>query len=195
MRISDLPREIDKLVTKKLIIDARPFIRGRLLDIGCDAKPHKDILADRVEEYIGLDIRPVSYCGNFRVDVVGDAHELPFPRKNFDTILCTQSLMYFDNPKLAIEEMFRVLKSNGFVVATTALTWRQVHRAEKWRFTEFGLRWLFQEAGFFINTIRPKKGIIGAYEKQLADRDEVSKWVQELDEILILGHMVIARKP
>ena len=61
MRISDLPRDLDKAEIHRLILEARPFVRGSLLDIGCDTKPYKSILEDRCEEYIGLDIKPMSY--------------------------------------------------------------------------------------------------------------------------------------
>jgi len=103
--------------------------------------------------------------------------------------------MMFHDPPLAINEMYRVLKPNGNVIVTTNLTWRQVQRSERWRFTVFGLRNLFQDAGFFIVYIKPKIGLISAYYEEMTGNKSEEKWIKDLDEILPIGHITVARKP
>jgi len=47
---------------------------------------------------------------------VGDAHALPFDAESFDSVLCTFSLCNIPEPRLAVAEMKRVLRSGGHLV-------------------------------------------------------------------------------
>ena len=50
-----------------------------------------------------------------------DAAELPFPDERFDVVYCQQSLQFFDDPSAAVDEMHRVLTSDGRVALSV---WR-----------------------------------------------------------------------
>ncbi len=45
--------------------------------------------------------------------VRGSAEQLPFVEESFDVSFCECSLCLFDNPSIALEEMYRVLKPGG----------------------------------------------------------------------------------
>lgn len=45
-----------------------------------------------------------------------DATDLPFADERFDTVLCQQGLPFFDDPIPALEEMLRVVESDGRVL-------------------------------------------------------------------------------
>jgi ubiquinone/menaquinone biosynthesis C-methylase UbiE len=49
---------------------------------------------------------------------IGDAHHLPFPDQTFDIVTCNLLLMWVDNPQQAVNEMARVTKTGGSVLAT-----------------------------------------------------------------------------
>lgn len=59
----------------------------------------------------------------------------------FDVIICTEVLEHTLNPFNAINEIYRILKPNGFVCISTPFNFR-IHGPlpDCWRFTEYGLR-------------------------------------------------------
>jgi len=83
---------------------------GLTLDLGCGNVYYKKYFPNR----IGFDIK--SGPG---IDVVGDAHHLPFENEKFDVILCTEVLEHLHSPEIAISEMERVLKKGGKLILTT----------------------------------------------------------------------------
>lgn len=105
------------------------------LDIGCANSPYRDLFPNRV----GFDV-----AEGPGVDVVGDAHMLPFDDSLFDQILCTEVLEHLHTPDRAITEMHRVLKPDGTLVLTTRFCF-PIHDAphDYFRYTKYGLRHLF----------------------------------------------------
>ncbi len=53
------------------------------------------------------------------VDVVADAHNLPFRSDSLDSIMMAAVLEHVQNPQKVVEEAFRVLKKGGFIYAET----------------------------------------------------------------------------
>ena len=68
------------------------------------------------------------------------------PSEHFDFIVCTEVLEHTLNPFEAIKELYRLLKSDGLMFASTPLNFR-IHGPlpDCWRFTEHGLRSLYGE--------------------------------------------------
>lgn len=54
------------------------------------------------------------------VTVVGDAHSLPFKDDIFDLILLEAVVEHLKKPWVAVEEFYRVLRSNGYIYADVA---------------------------------------------------------------------------
>lgn len=110
---------------------------AKTLDIGCANSPYSALFPNR----IGLDIEPGQY-----VDVVGDAHALPFPEASFEQILCSEVLEHLHSPERAIAEMRRVLVPGGTLILTTRFL-QAIHDApgDYFRFTEFGLKYLLRD--------------------------------------------------
>jgi ubiquinone/menaquinone biosynthesis C-methylase UbiE len=108
-----------------------------VLDLGCGDGSYKRFFPKR----IGFDHRPGP-----NVDVVGDAHQLPFVDDRFDLILCTELLEHLRSPEIAIREMRRVLKPDGLLLLTTRFIF-PLHDIpnDYYRFTKYGLRFLFGE--------------------------------------------------
>lgn len=110
---------------------------GLTLDIGCGYAAYQKYFPNRV----GFDIQP-----GLKVDVVGDAHNLPFEDEKFDNILCTEVLEHLHSPEVAISEMRRVLKRGGKLILTTRFIF-PLHDVpnDYYRFTKYGLRHLLRE--------------------------------------------------
>lgn len=79
-------------------------------------------------------------------DTVGDAHSLAFDDESFEVILCTEVLEHLHTPQKAIDEMRRVLKTDGILILTTRFVF-PIHDAphDYYRYTEYGLRHLFKD--------------------------------------------------
>ena len=128
-------------------------IRGRLLDVGAGSFSRYSKFFD-VQEYIKMDVQPGK-----NVDVVGRAENIPLEAESFDSLVCTQVLGDIKNPLEALKEFFRVLKPGGMVLLTESFI-NEMHDEPRdfWRFTKFGLEYLFQEAGFKIVGIDQRGG-------------------------------------
>lgn len=131
----------DFLTTKITRKELEKFIKEHssdkyTLDLGCANSPYSQYFPNRV----GLDVSPGK-----GVDVIGDAHALPFEDGKFDVILCTEVLEHLHTPHLAIAEMERVLKRNGILILTTRFIF-PLHDTpnDYFRYTKYGLRHLLQ---------------------------------------------------
>ena len=106
------------------------------LDVGCANSPYSRYFRRR----IGLDLG-----AGEGVDVLGDAHSLPFASESFDRILCTEVLEHLHTPMAGLLEMQRVLKRGGRLLLTTRFLF-PLHETPRdyFRFTKYGLRELFK---------------------------------------------------
>lgn len=109
----------------------------KVLDLGSSWSPYSEYFPNRTS--CDIDDRP-------GVDVIGDAHDLPFADGEFDVILCSEVLEHLHTPEKAISEMCRVLKPGGELILTTRFMFPQ-HDVpyDYFRFTEYGMRHLFRD--------------------------------------------------
>lgn len=97
---------------------------SNVLDVGCGTG---EILSAIRKLYPtislqGIDISQemLKQAENKKIDNVklylGDAEHLSFENDKFDVLICTDSFHHYPNPKKAIEEFYRVLKKNGYLL-------------------------------------------------------------------------------
>jgi SAM-dependent methyltransferase len=144
------------------------YARGRLADIGCGNKPYVDMAAPHVDEHVGIDHAP-SFHGLRNVDVIGTAYEIPVDDGAFDTILCTDVLEHLEEPCDALREAYRILRPGGYGIYTVPLFWH-LHETPRdfYRFTEFGLRHLFEKAGFQVVELIALTGFWVTFGQEMA---------------------------
>ena len=137
---------------------AAEYAQGVLVDIGCGQKPYASIFAPHIKRHIGID-RADSPLGTEAIDITGDAYSTTLEDESCDTILCSEVLEHLERPSEAIREMRRILKPGGHLVLTVPFFWH-VHNPPRdfYRYTEHGLRYLFEEGGFEIVELRPLTG-------------------------------------
>lgn len=135
--------------------DALPYLRsGRFLDVGCGMKPYETLFTDFATAYIGID-HPVTQKGSYgsltRADIFSDSSRFPLDDSSFDTVVCTQVLEHVSDPFNKISEIARVLKPGGTVVISVPCAW-PLHEVphDYFRYTEFGLKNILEEAGLQI---------------------------------------------
>lgn len=111
-------------------------VSGTVLDLGAGLRPFAELMPGRT---IALDHRPRP-----DIDLIGDAHRLPFGDGTIDAIVCTEVFEHLVDPPAAARELVRVLKPGGRLILTTRFCFPLHDRpADFWRFTSYTLERLF----------------------------------------------------
>lgn len=133
---------------KRLEAAARALPQGSMvLDAGAGESVHSSLFQHT--RYYTVD-KGIGDCtwDYSRVGTIGDIHALPFKTGAFDAVINIQVLEHLQEPGQAIKEMARVLKPGGQLVLTTVMDWEiHQHPNDFFRFTRFGLTYLFDKAG------------------------------------------------
>lgn len=143
---------------KQLSHSINQYAHGKLLDIGCGSKQYESMVSPFVTEHIGLDHEETLHDKS-KIDLFGTAYNIPVADNYFDTVLCTAVLEHLEEPNNAIKEAFRVLKAGGYAMYTVPFFWH-LHEEPRdfYRFTKYGLRYLFEKNGFEIVKLKPLSG-------------------------------------
>ena len=110
-------------------------------------------------EYEALDFREDRFVHPAKKEGE-DRHRIPFPDQHFDVIVTTKYIMeHISEPETVIQELYRTLKPGGEVFVVAAHVRRQHQKPyDFFRFTEFGLEYLFKKAGFAKMEITASNG-------------------------------------
>ena len=132
--------------TREVIKYSLKYISGKTLDLGAGSAKYRNIVKQKVSEYITFDMIPGPY-----IDVVGNVLNLPFENETFDTIISTQVLEHVEKPWIMIKEIHRVLKKNGICILTAPFL-APYHKDphDYFRYTTEGMESLFKNQGFKI---------------------------------------------
>jgi ubiquinone/menaquinone biosynthesis C-methylase UbiE len=149
---------VNDIFERRLASVAATSARGRLLDIGCGTKPYAAMFQPYVEEHVGLDLAN-SIHGTETVDLVGTAYEIPVEDGSFDTVLCTFVLEHLEEPAQALREAYRVLRPGGVAIYGVPFIWH-LHEEPRdfFRYSKYGLRYLFEQAGFDLRKLEALAG-------------------------------------
>ncbi|RPI52681.1 MAG: class I SAM-dependent methyltransferase [Acidobacteria bacterium] len=98
-----------------------PYVRGRLLDVGCGSNK----LVQRYANGVGVDVHPWPGA-DF---IVSNTASLDYEAHSFDTVTIIAALNHIPNREAVLRECRRVLRPDGRVVVTmlTPLTSRLWH--------------------------------------------------------------------
>ena len=192
------------------------------MDVGCGAQPYRGAIETAGLRYEGVDWPNSIHESDASDPVKWDLTKTPWPFADaqFDALLCTEVLEHIPDPRRFIQECARVCRSGALMVLTTPMTWPE-HEApyDYYRFTRFGLRALFEDAGFWAEEIVARGGwntalaqLVGfwvchAFPKPWRYLLQVLAWPavailpcldywmpQEPEHLLTLGYAVFARR-
>jgi SAM-dependent methyltransferase len=104
LSVKDLYRDLRRIL---------PTLRGRLVDVGCLAKPYARWLT-AVDAHVGLDISPSDTVDH----VIRDGEPWPLESNAFQSVLCTQVLQVVKDLPHLVNEIDRVLDVGGIAVIT-----------------------------------------------------------------------------
>lgn len=145
----------------------KSYAKGKLVDIGCGEKPYKEMASPYVEIHTGVDHQE-SIHDKSCMDFFGTAYSIPLESESYDTVLCTYALEHLEEPSLAISEAWRVLKPGSYAIYTVPFFWH-LHEEPRdfYRYTKYGLRYLFEKNGFEIVEISALSGFSVTFAQEL----------------------------
>lgn len=142
----------------KYLIRASSFYKGVLYDLGCGEAPYRDFFLRYAEKYIGVDWAGCYHAT--KADVVADLNiPLPIECGVADTVVSLSVLEHLCEPQTMLNEAFRILKPGGAIVLQVPFQW-WIHEApyDFFRYTSYGLKYLFEKAGFVDVIVEPQSG-------------------------------------
>jgi SAM-dependent methyltransferase len=116
-----------------------PGDRLTVLDIGGRYQPYRPLIQNRLQRYVALDVLSTPL-----VDVLGKGEQLPFNSDTFDLVLATGVFEYFPEPRVAANEIHRVLKPGGHLLMSVAAVCPRAVEEEHWRYLPSGLKFVLQ---------------------------------------------------
>ncbi|MBW4536110.1 MAG: class I SAM-dependent methyltransferase [Pleurocapsa minor HA4230-MV1] len=136
-----------------------------VLDAGAGNAPYQELFANFNYETADKFDSSCKY--------VCDLVAIPVQDERFDYIVCNQVLEHLPEPKQALKELCRVLKTGGEIICTTPFFYEEhLQPNDFYRYTQFGHAYLFKEAGFEVEKIEWLEGYFGtlAYQLEVAYR-------------------------
>ncbi|MBR1151579.1 class I SAM-dependent methyltransferase [Bradyrhizobium sp. JYMT SZCCT0428] len=136
-----------------------------VLDAGAGSHPYKTFFkhakyesAD-FEEFDGVNGKTTYVCDLTSIPVEGD---------RFDYVIFIQVMEHVPQPALVLKELFRVLKPGGKLLYTGPLYYEEhLQPYDFYRYTQFGLKFLFSGAGFSVDRLDWLEGYFGTAAYQL----------------------------
>lgn len=124
-------------------------LSGTLLDIGCGTKPYEPYLS--VRQYIGVEIDTERSRTTSKADMFYDGKRIPFPDNEFDSALANEVFEHVFNPSEFLNEVNRVLKTDGMLLMTVPFVWDEHEQPFDYaRYTSFGLKHILELHGFSV---------------------------------------------
>ena len=103
-----------------------------------------------------------------QIDYVCDLSAIPVDAKSFDCVIFTQVLEHLPDPASVLRELQRVLVPGGALYLSAPLFYAEHEQPyDFYRYTQFGLRYLLEKAGFTIEQLDWLEGYFGTLSYQL----------------------------
>lgn len=159
-----------------------------ILDIGGE----KETSRNWAQEYIQKKFETIIF--NIEIknkpDVQGDASKLPFNEAQFQTIFCFEVLEHCKQPQAVLQEIYRVLSSNGiFFLSIPFLYPMHADPFDFQRWTDTNLKHEFTKLGFKRVKIEPMGGIFSSLNDILLN----FCWSLKMPKVICFGILLIFR--
>lgn len=142
----------------KWLLEYSIHYKGTLVDLGCGTAPYKEFFLHYADKYIGVDWTNTLHSS--KADVISDLNEKINLEDNFaDTIVSLSVMEHLCEPQIFLNESYRILKQDGTIILSIPWMWR-IHEApyDYFRYTPFGLKYIFEKAGYKNIHIQPTTG-------------------------------------
>ena len=151
------------------LAEAKPYARGRMLDIGCGLRPYQNIFSEVTTSYIGMDYPTAREKA--RPDLIADALALPIAGGSIDTTLATELMEHLPDPNQFLKQIATVLRPSGtFIFSVPFMEPLHEEPRDYFRFTPYSLRAMLTQHGFEVQNIAAKGGwwsvVLGSFVSQ-----------------------------
>lgn len=127
------------MFTKDVLHMIQKHMKGRALDVGAGTTKYSTIIKKNTTSYTACD----AFAGK-HIDVVCDAHHLPFEDGAYDTVLCIGVLEHVRQPWVVAAELQRVLAPGGsLIIAAPFMVGYHADPHDYFRFSMEGLKSIF----------------------------------------------------
>lgn len=133
---------------------------SRVLDAGAGNQIYKPIFADHLYETADFEKVDKEYVKSTYVCDLGD---IPVPDAYFDAVLFSQVMEHLPNPGAVLKEFNRILKPGARLFYSAPLLYEEHEKPyDFFRYTQFGVRFLFEGAGFKVERLFWLEGYMGS---------------------------------
>ncbi len=133
-------------------------LKGHLIDLGCGEAPFKKYFLQFVDSYTGVDWSNTFH--NSGADIVSDLNVgINLKNEVADSIISLSVMEHLCEPQVFLNESYRILKGGGKMVLQVPWQW-WIHEAphDYFRYTPYGLKYMFKKAGFEDIEIEAQSG-------------------------------------
>lgn len=133
------------------------YYKGILVDLGCGEAPYKKFFLQYCKKYIGVDW--TNSLHNIKADVVSDLNKkINLPDEFADTIISLSVMEHLYEPQIFLSESYRILKGGYIILQVPFQWWVHEEPYDYFRYTPYGLKYLFEKSGFKVIKIEPIGG-------------------------------------
>jgi SAM-dependent methyltransferase len=137
-----------------------------VLDAGAGHGPYRHHFSHA--RYESADFQQVEGKSYGAIDYVCDLAQIPVEDDRYSLVLLNQVLEHLPHPATVLAELRRVLKPGHAIWASTPLFYEEHDTPyDFYRYTQFGLRHLFEQAGFRDVRVDWLEGYLGTVSYQL----------------------------
>ncbi len=129
-----------KILSDRLVAPQLERLGGDVLVIGAGKEPYRELVPNAAI------LTCTDIAASEQLDLMADAHALPFREQSFDAVILIDVLEHLQDPQQATAEQQRILRAGGVVMAVAPFLFH-VHGdpLDFQRFTEHGLAVLFKD--------------------------------------------------
>lgn len=137
-----------------------------VLDAGAGEAPYESLF--RHASYEAADFKRVPGKKYTEQTYVCDLASIPVEDARYDFVVFNQVMEHLPEPLLVLNELKRVLKPGGRMIYSAPFFYEEHEKPyDFYRYTQFGVRHLFDKAGFTVESLEWLEGYFGSLGYQL----------------------------
>jgi SAM-dependent methyltransferase len=161
-----------------------------VLDAGAGDAPYKPLFSHA--RYESADFNQSDHVNN-SLTYVCDLTAIPVENRRFDYIVFNQVMEHLPRPDLVLNELFRILKPGGKIIYTAPLFYEEhMQPYDFYRYTQFGIRFLFGNAGFEVERL---DWLDGYYATVAYQMNTLSRYLPRISREVTPGFLGVLLSP